>query len=70
MRITICASVEGLDPTGALDAFESLLKAAGKAAEPTEAWRSDTGVNLALDRSLKAAMDPHHVLGGCVRGQG
>ena len=28
------------------------------------------GVNLALDRSLKAAMDPHHVLGGCVRGQG
>lgn len=33
----------GLDPTGALDAFESLLKAAGKAAEPTEAWRSDTG---------------------------
>ena len=27
----------------AMDAFESLLKAAGKAAEPTEAWRSDTG---------------------------
>eukprot|EP00435_Cladocopium_sp_Y103_P036005 s215_g9.t1 len=62
LRVHVACSVEGLNPAVALNSFESLLRAAEKAVQP-ERPRSDGGVVSCALRSLKAALDPHHVLG-------
>lgn len=62
LRLSIATSVEGFEWAAALEAFQGLQDAARRVLEQQAdpGWKQDTGVALT---SLKAALDPHHVLG-------